>query len=789
MTDTIKNLYKKYKEEGGKASYSSLLRHRPFYVLHPKLANCESCACVKHENFSFIVSKLHKIGVLQTAYIKEVLTELSCDLNSKACMYGDCRECYQKTNVIDTNKDINIETRVAYWQWVLKKIQYQKKKQDGTLQNLETKKYKKEVIETSIKELILKYQEEAKKFKKHYFNIIHQQKKFKESKTKIKSNEAVIICDFSENYNCRYSNEIQGMHFGSSHNQITLHTGVVYVKDQEPISFCTLSPCNEHNPYSIWAHLTPVINALKLHFPTINKIHFFSDGPTTQYRQKLNFVLFSKLTKEFGFSHCTWNYFEAAHGKNAADGIGGTIKRILDSHVAYGTDIPDAETAYEILKKSSKICLYYVTESDVLTIQEFMANIIAKPIKGTMSVHQILTTDDESVIKYRDVSCLCGEIRGFCACFDIKDHKLITEPKKCNEANENRKVTVLSDFKITEQDKIFIQDLPLCLTEVNLNTHLISGNSVTEVRNRKYKNILSEKFHSKSNVPKIDVNEYGCLSSDEQSEDPKSTMETSKTMNKKKRKNSASSGKIKNMKRKRSSNSSTTSESVEISIHSDSDLQNALTDIESEDEFYTEHFGGNNLKEKIKNTSEESIPKQADHMDLELQAADVERNSIVQIDVTEKKNYVNTAEEIVVMDVTEQEIEISSTKEQEFRKIDGENDFKESNLQTDITETEQEIYDIGDNVLVRYYMRKSWRYYIGVIEDIHEDSMKVEKLYNISFYKTLNSMNTLKFRKLLREDKDTVPENSVVKLIQLLQISEKPEEYVLYHDEDLVYFR
>lgn len=59
-----------------------------------------------------------------------------------------------------------------------------------------------------------------------------------------------------------------------------------------------MSPCNEHNPYSIWARLTPVINALKLHFPTIKtQLIFYSDGPT-KYRQKLNFVLFSKLTKE-----------------------------------------------------------------------------------------------------------------------------------------------------------------------------------------------------------------------------------------------------------------------------------------------------------------------------------------------------------------------------------------------------------------------------------------------------------------------------------------------------------
>lgn len=52
-------------------------------------------------------------------------------------------------------------------------------------------------------------------------------------------------------------------------------------------------------------------------------------------------------------------------------------------------------------------------------------------------------------------------------------------------------------------------------------------------------------------------------------------------------------------------------------------------------------------------------------------------------------------------------------------------------------------------------------------------------------------MNTLKFRKLLREDKDTVPENSVVKLVQLLQISEKPEDTTIFYTtmKILVYFR
>ena len=46
--------------------------------------------------------------------------------------------------------------------------------------------------------------------------------------------------NFSENYSCGYSSEIQSVHFGASHNQATLHTGILYV-DQDTVSFCTIS--------------------------------------------------------------------------------------------------------------------------------------------------------------------------------------------------------------------------------------------------------------------------------------------------------------------------------------------------------------------------------------------------------------------------------------------------------------------------------------------------------------------------------------------------------------------
>ena len=66
---------------------------------------------------------------------------------------------------------------------------------------------------------------------------------------------------------------------------------------------------------------------------------FFSDGPSTQYKQKNNFYLFTPRIFKYGFKQGTWSFFESGHGKGAADGIGGTLKRIADRIVSHSTDI------------------------------------------------------------------------------------------------------------------------------------------------------------------------------------------------------------------------------------------------------------------------------------------------------------------------------------------------------------------------------------------------------------------------------------------------------------------
>ena len=111
--------------------------------------------------------------------------------------------------------------------------------------------------------------------------------------------------------------------------------------------------------------MQPVTDMIKERSAKINVIHMFSNGPSSQYRQKKNFFLFNKLLFDHGFSKGTWNFFESGHGKGAADGIGAALKRAADDLVARGTDIPDAETFYRNLKSRTTIDLFFITKDHV----------------------------------------------------------------------------------------------------------------------------------------------------------------------------------------------------------------------------------------------------------------------------------------------------------------------------------------------------------------------------------------------------------------------------------------
>jgi hypothetical protein len=165
-----------------------------------------------------------------------------------------------------------------------------------------------------------------------------QKRAVRKLREKLQPDEALLHIDFLENYNCKYASEVQGVHFGGSRQQITLHTCMLYVGQGRKEAICTISESLQHNPVGIFVFLRPILEELA---PDIQHLHFLSDSPVTQYRNRFMFYLMSqKIPSLFpDLISLSWHYSECGHGKGAADGIGGTLKRTCDRYVSFDKDV------------------------------------------------------------------------------------------------------------------------------------------------------------------------------------------------------------------------------------------------------------------------------------------------------------------------------------------------------------------------------------------------------------------------------------------------------------------
>ena len=60
LTDKLFNLFKIYKNEGGRCSFATFFRHKPAFVLSPNIHNRNTCLCVKHSNMEMMFFSLFK---------------------------------------------------------------------------------------------------------------------------------------------------------------------------------------------------------------------------------------------------------------------------------------------------------------------------------------------------------------------------------------------------------------------------------------------------------------------------------------------------------------------------------------------------------------------------------------------------------------------------------------------------------------------------------------------------------------------------------------------------------
>lgn len=119
---------------------------------------------------------------------------------------------------------------------------------------------------TSIEKLVELTQDHLPDFSRHIFNIEHQFERLRNLR-----DDVVIHIDYSENYVCKYTREIKETHFGSGNQQVTLHTGVLYLGGGKVESFASLSACMQHDAIATWAHLDPALRGIREEHPNARK--------------------------------------------------------------------------------------------------------------------------------------------------------------------------------------------------------------------------------------------------------------------------------------------------------------------------------------------------------------------------------------------------------------------------------------------------------------------------------------------------------------------------------------
>ena len=405
LNDSIRNLHEKFVAETDcEISFTSFWRLKPFWIKPPTEKERDTCICRTCDNIQMKATALNKAKVIDSSDMATVVSGIVCSTDNQTCMYGLCNTC--KSNEVQTKQhDENQEIKWQEWTTVKENRAIKRDKETKVKEITITKKV---LICSTIKDLREKFQIDIMKYKKHQFNIRNQFKHYRQTKQNLRENECFIHIDFSENYVGKYARETSSMHFGASQPQITLHTGY-YIIGSNSINnpFATVSDSMQHGPAAIWALMNPVLQEIKTKYPAVDYIHFYSDGPSTQYRQRNNFFLLTTEIYTLGFKGASWNFHEAGHGKGIPDGRGGAIKRAADRRVLYGADIMNSkELIQELTKSGTKIELFCVEEEAIRKYENNLKQQIIQTVPGTLSIHQTFV-NRFGEIQYRDVSCKC----------------------------------------------------------------------------------------------------------------------------------------------------------------------------------------------------------------------------------------------------------------------------------------------------------------------------------------------------------------------------------------------
>ena len=209
---------------------------------------------------------------------------------------------------------------------------------------------------------------------------------------------------------------------------------------------------SRHDATFVFTLIGKLIPLLKEIVPNLKMVHYWTDSPTSQYRNKTILKTIS-CHDEYFVCSASWNYMESDHGKGPCDPIGGVAKRKADQAVKNGRFIiQDAIDFFEWAKQdSSSVKFSYLSIEDYEISEKFLKATCEnlQTVKGTMKVHGVFSLKPNTIC-VRDTSCFCSK------CFNQRFQKdsCCKGWRECSLTTSTRKKSVGETSKVETEETI-----------------------------------------------------------------------------------------------------------------------------------------------------------------------------------------------------------------------------------------------------------------------------------------------------------------------------------------------
>ena len=271
----LSELYQKWLEESKsncivKVGLTSFALLRPKHcIVTGKSGTHTVCVCIDNQNQNLMV-KAFKNDLKS----KDLMALAVCSIENKPCMFHECEKCPGKERiekklnelVWDSGNNVTYKQLLKIGRCSLETIV---KNPDDFLEELTDNLYK---------------------LTKHHYVSKSQTCFLKQLKENLKPNECIMQMDFAENFSFIIQDEVQSSYF--SKNQATLHPFVIYVRSlngnllTESKCYCFISDNLLHNTEAVFIYGSKIIPILKEEYPQVQKINYFTDGASSQYKNR-----------------------------------------------------------------------------------------------------------------------------------------------------------------------------------------------------------------------------------------------------------------------------------------------------------------------------------------------------------------------------------------------------------------------------------------------------------------------------------------------------------------------